>query len=136
VCAENEKCVRCLREIGQELATHGRSPVETVTDPPDADEVTRDGRFVLDLLAERDDVVVNYAIGDENARTPDFVQETVSCEHPAPTTYERSEELELSRRRFQAFALAAQLEAGQVELTRTEAVNILRPFRRGTAQAG
>jgi hypothetical protein len=48
--------------------------------PPHADQIAGRRGLVLDLLAQRNDVVVDHAIGHGNPRTPDLVEKAFARE--------------------------------------------------------
>ena len=72
--------------------------VEPVANPPPADQIARCCRLVLDLLAQRHDVVINHAIGDGDPLTPDLVEKAFAREQ-APAVVRTYRELATFRER-------------------------------------
>src|SRR5579862_4173573 len=110
--------------------------VKAVAQSADADEEAGRGGFVLDFLAQRDDVVVDYTIGDGNARSPDVVEESIAGKDAAALADKHGEQLEFGGGGVEAAAVAAQLEPGEVQFAGAEVIDFIGAFRRSAAQQG
>src|ERR1035438_3986361 len=87
-------------------------------------------------------MVVDDAVGDGDPCAPDFVEEALAGEQTAAVADKRRQQLELRGCCFHALAVAAQFKAAQIQLARSETMNLagavdgamLAALRRGTAE--
>src|ERR1700683_3183345 len=134
--AAKRDSVRALHEPGLDFLTHGNLPVKAVSDTADADQISRRGRIVFYLLAERHNVVVHHAVGDVYTGAPHLFEEALAREPPSPAADESGQELQLGVGGFQPLALAAQLETRQVQLAAAKAMHFAARLGHATAEHG
>ena len=123
--ATNPDSVRTLHESGLDSQTDRYLPVKAVSNTSHAEQEARGGGVVFDLLAQGDNMVVDYAIRNGNLGAPDFVEQPVSCEYPAAIADEGGQQLNLGSGRLQTLALAAEFETRQIQFASAKTVYLL-----------
>src|SRR5688572_11331195 len=99
------------------------SAVEAVAEAADADERLRLARVLLDLAAQRDDMVVDHAVGEPRAGSPDLVEQLFAREQPATMADKGAEQLELGGRRLDDCSAAPYFAAHGVHFDVAEAID-------------